>query len=98
MRGHTALESIFEETLFLDQFHNFSLSSLNSFLHPFLKSKFNYILLYYRELCNLCTERAERNVPVYTREAEEAADKMAARVLVNAEQRRGFLFFIILYH
>ena len=40
----------------------------------------------------MCTERAERNVPVYTREAEEAADKMAARVLVNAEQRRGFLF------
>ena len=56
--------------------------------------KIHFFLFYYRELCNLCTERAERNVPVYTREAEEAADKMAARVLVNAEQRRGFLFLL----
>ena len=40
LRGHTALKSIFLETLFLDQLHDFLLLSLNSFLHPFLKSKF----------------------------------------------------------
>ena len=40
LRGYTALKSILLETQFLDQLHDFSLSSLNSFLHPFLKSKF----------------------------------------------------------
>ena len=40
LRGHTALKSILWETLFLDQFHDFSLLSLNTLLHPFLRSKF----------------------------------------------------------
>ena len=40
-------------------------------------------------MCYLRTQRAERNVPVYTRELEERADKEAARALVNAEQRRA---------
>ena len=40
LRGHSALKSIFRETLFLDQLHDFSLLSLHSFLHSFLKSKF----------------------------------------------------------
>ena len=40
LRGHTALKSILGETLFLNQLHDLSLLSLNSFLHPFLKSKF----------------------------------------------------------
>ena len=39
LRGHTALKSILWETLFLDQLHDFSLLSLNSFLHLFLKSE-----------------------------------------------------------
>ena len=39
LRDHTALKSILWETLFLDQLHCFSLLSLNSFLHSFLKSK-----------------------------------------------------------
>ena len=38
--GHTALKSILWETLDLDQLHDFSLLSVNSFLQPFLKSKF----------------------------------------------------------
>ena len=40
LRGHTALKSILRETLFLNQLHDFSLLSVNSFLHPVLKSKF----------------------------------------------------------
>ena len=40
LRGRTALKLIFWETLFLDQLHDFSLLSFNSFLHQFLKSKF----------------------------------------------------------
>ena len=40
LRGQTALKSILWETLFLDQLHDFSLLSLNSISHPFLKSKF----------------------------------------------------------
>ena len=36
----TALKSISSGTLFLNQLHDFSLISSNSFLHPFLKSKF----------------------------------------------------------
>ena len=45
LRGHWALKSILWETLYdiglyLNQLHDFSLLSLNSFLHPFLKSKF----------------------------------------------------------
>ena len=40
LRGHMALKSILWETLFLDQLHDFSLLSLISFLHPFLRSKF----------------------------------------------------------
>ena len=35
----SALKSIFGQTLFLKQLHDFSLLSWNSFLHPFLKSK-----------------------------------------------------------
>jgi len=42
-----------------------------------------------REMCYLCTQRAERNVPVYTRALEERADREAAKALVNAEQRRA---------
>ena len=38
--GHTALKAILRETLFLDQRHDFSLLSLISFQHPFLKSIF----------------------------------------------------------
>ena len=38
--GLTALKSISWETLFLDQLHDFSLLSSNSFLDPFMKSKF----------------------------------------------------------
>ena len=37
LRGHTALKSILWETLFLDQFHKFSLLSLNSFLQLLYK-------------------------------------------------------------
>ena len=33
------IKSILRETLFLDQLHNFSLVSFNSFLHSFLKSE-----------------------------------------------------------
>ena len=40
LRGHTALKLIFWETLFLYQLHDFSLLSLNYFLHQFLKPKF----------------------------------------------------------
>ena len=40
LRGHTALKSILWETLFLDLPHDFSLLSLNYFLHQFLKPKF----------------------------------------------------------
>ena len=36
----TGKKSILSETLFLDQLHNFSLVSLNLFLHSFLKSEF----------------------------------------------------------
>ena len=39
VRSHWTLKSIKRETLFLDQLHDFSLLSLNSFLHSFLKSK-----------------------------------------------------------
>ena len=39
LRSHWTLKSILQETLFLDQVHDFSLLSLNSFLQPFLKSK-----------------------------------------------------------
>ena len=39
LRSHRTLKSILQETLFLDQLHDFSLLSLNSFLQPFLKSK-----------------------------------------------------------
>ena len=44
LRGHTALKSILCETLFLDQMHDFSLLTLNSFLQPFSKSKFTQTL------------------------------------------------------
>ena len=40
LRCTTALKSILWETLFLDQLHDFSLLSWNSFLQPFLKSRF----------------------------------------------------------
>ena len=40
LHSHWALKSIVRETLFLDQLHDYSLLSLNSFLHPFLKTKF----------------------------------------------------------
>ena len=40
LRGHMGLKSFWWETLFLDQLHDFSLSSFSSFLHLFLKSKF----------------------------------------------------------
>ena len=40
LRGRMALKSILWETLFLDQLYFFSLLSLFSCLHPFLKSKF----------------------------------------------------------
>ena len=43
----------------------------------------------FREMCYLCSQRAERNVPVYTRKAEEAADREAAKTLVNAQQRNA---------
>ena len=39
LRSHWTLKSILRETLFLDQLHDFSSLSLNSFLKPFLKSK-----------------------------------------------------------
>ena len=38
--GPTALKSIFRETSFSNQLHDFSLLSWNSFLHSFLESKF----------------------------------------------------------
>ena len=40
LRGHTGSKSILWETLFLDHLHDFCISSLNSFLYSFLKSKF----------------------------------------------------------
>ena len=40
LRGHTALKSILWQTLFLDQLHDFSLLSFDSFLHSFLKLEF----------------------------------------------------------
>ena len=40
LRGLWAFKSILWETLFLDQLHDFSLLSANSFLHLFLESKF----------------------------------------------------------
>ena len=40
LRDHTALKSILWKALFLDQLHDFSLLSSNSFLQLFLKSKF----------------------------------------------------------
>ena len=40
LRGHTALKSILWEILFLDQLHDFSVLSLNLFLHSFFESKF----------------------------------------------------------
>ena len=40
LRSHWALKSISRKTVFLDQLHEFSLLSLNSFLHRFLISKF----------------------------------------------------------
>ena len=49
LRGHTALKSIFLETLFLDQLHDFSLLSLNKFLHLFLKTKFMKKISWYRK-------------------------------------------------
>ena len=42
LRSHWALKSILWETLFLDQLHDFSLLSSNSFLQPFLKSMFTW--------------------------------------------------------
>ena len=38
--GLTGFESIFWWTILVEQLHDFLLLSLNSFLHPFLKSKF----------------------------------------------------------
>ena len=39
LRSHWTLKSILQETLFLDQLHDFSLLLLNSFSQQFLKSK-----------------------------------------------------------
>ena len=39
LRSHWTFKSIFQETPFLDQLHNFSFLSLNSFLQPFFKEK-----------------------------------------------------------
>lgn len=40
-----------------------------------------------REMCYLCSQRAERNVPVYTRLQEEKAERETAKILVSAQQR-----------
>jgi hypothetical protein len=38
-------------------------------------------------MCYLCSQRAERNVPVYTRLQEEKAERETAKILVSAQQR-----------
>ena len=38
-------------------------------------------------MCYVCTQRAERNVPVYTRKLEEEEDKKMAKILLDAEQK-----------
>ena len=40
LRNHTAKKSILWESVFLDQLHDFSLLSLNSYLQLFFKAKF----------------------------------------------------------
>ena len=56
LRGHTALNSILLETLFLDQLYDFSLLSLDLLLHQFSKLKFmkkipfSYINIYFNHL------------------------------------------------
>lgn len=49
----------------------------------------NLLIFNFREMCYLCSQRAERNVPVYTRHAEEVIDREAAKTLVMAEQRKA---------
>ena len=38
-------------------------------------------------MCYVCTQRAERNIPVYTRKLEEEEDKKMAKILLDAEQK-----------
>ncbi|CBY14338.1 unnamed protein product [Oikopleura dioica] len=40
-----------------------------------------------KEMCYVCTQRAERNIPVYTRKLEEEEDKKMAKILLDAEQK-----------
>ena len=59
--GHTAFNSIFWWTFFVDQLHDFLFWFLNSFLHQFLKSK-NFILKAdfhnpYKIVSSWCIER-----------------------------------------
>ncbi|XP_051800812.1 coiled-coil domain-containing protein 81 [Acanthochromis polyacanthus] len=41
-----------------------------------------------QELCYLCMQRAQRNVPVYLREQQEAAEKAQEKLLLLKEQQR----------
>lgn len=38
-------------------------------------------------MCYVCTQRAERNIPVYTRKLEEEDDRKMAKILLDAEQK-----------
>ena len=42
-----------------------------------------------RELCYVCSQRAARNVPVYTRKLEEEAERKNAQILQMAQQRKA---------
>ena len=47
------------------------------------------LIIQFRELCYLCSQRAARNVPVYTRKLEEQAEQKNAHILAMAEQRKA---------
>ena len=47
------------------------------------------IIMWLREMCYLCSQRAARNVPVYFREQEEKEERENAKILSLAEQRKA---------
>ena len=62
---HMAFKSILRETQFLDQLHDFSLLSLKSFSHPFMKSKFMTKILLRQKKFIFEGRISKNNIPPY---------------------------------
>lgn len=51
-----------------------------------------YLVVPSQELCYLCMQRANSNVPVYLREQQQAEEKVQERLLLLKEQQKDKLF------